>query len=134
MLFVRECGALAGRSTRDEKVDAQINLALDQSSQRRLVKRTIASKRSDKCGSGACKHDAVPFFFPQHNSLRISRNSKTPLLPTTQRAARSAPRAKPSRLRAVWRSVMVSAAESNPISCVPGCAPARLEAKPTTRL
>ena len=50
-----------------------------------------------------------------------------------QRAASSAPRAKPSRLRAVWRSVMVSAAESNPISCVPGCAPARLELMPTDR-
>ena len=42
-------------------------------------------------------------------------------------AAFNAPRAKPSRLRAVWRRVMVSAAESKPISCVPGCAPARLE-------
>ena len=42
-------------------------------------------------------------------------------------AAFSAPRANPSRLRAVCRRVMVSAAESNPISCVPGCAPARLE-------
>src|SRR2546430_12588429 len=38
--------------------------------------------------------------------------SNSPFFPTTQRAARSAPRAKPSRLRAVWRSVMVSAARS----------------------
>src|SRR2546427_246072 len=53
---------------------------------------------------------------------------------TTQRAARSAPRAKLSRLRAVWRSVMVSAAESKPISCVPGCTPARLQPKFTARV
>ena len=99
----------------------------------RFVKRTIPQKRSDKCCAGACKHDAFPSFFLQFNSLRISRNSKTPLLPTTHRAARSAPCANPSRLRAVWRSVMVSAAESKPISCVPGFAPARLALRLTGR-
>src|SRR5438105_13487746 len=62
----------------------------------------------------------MPLQIPQLNSPRISRNSKTPCLPASHRAARKAPRAKPSRLRAVCRSVMVSAAESNPTSCGPG--------------
>src|SRR6266849_2370300 len=77
------------------------------------------------CRLGLAAWDAVSER-PQLNSPRISRNSKTPFLPASHRAARKAPRAKPSRLRAVCRSVMVSAAESKPTSCVPGCAPARL--------
>ena len=36
--------------------------------------------------------------------------------------------------RMVWRNVMVSAAESNPISCVPGILPARFEAVSIFRL
>ncbi len=68
--------------------------------------------------------DAAPV---RPSSFRISRNSNTPFFPAIQRAASSAPRANPSRLRAVWRSVMVSAGESKPISCVPVCPPARLE-------
>ncbi len=116
MLFLRQRGALAGRSARNEKIHARIDLSLDQSSQGGFVKRTIASKRSDKCGTGACEHHAVPSFSSQFNSLRISRNSYMPFFPTIHRAARSAPRANPSRLRAVWRSVMVSPGQSKPIS------------------
>ena len=51
---------------------------------------------------------------------KTSLNLNTPRLPGSHCAAFSAPRANPSRLRAVCRSVMVSAAESKPISCVPG--------------
>ncbi len=128
---MRQRRAFAGCAAWNNEIDARLNLPLDQSSQRRFVKRTIASKRGDKCRAGACKHDAFPFFFPQLNSLRISRNSNTPCLPLIHRSACNAPRAKPSRLRAVCRSVMVSADESKPISCVPGCAPARFEARLT---
>src|SRR5208337_743831 len=89
-----------------------------------LHRKAIARKRRPDLARvyhGAA--DAVPVW---PNSFRISRNSNTPFFPAIQRAARSAPRANPSRLRAVWRSVMVSAGESKPISCVPVCAPARL--------
>src|SRR5439155_10214704 len=63
MLFVRERGALAGCSTGNEEVDACLDLSLDQSSQSGFVKRTIPTKRCDKCGACACKHGCCSFLF-----------------------------------------------------------------------
>ena len=109
----------------------------------RRTSRRIAASSSERSARNGVTN-AVPH--PLHTLLllanplpiirprfTISRNSNQPFFPTTQRAACKAPRAKPSRLRAVCRSVMVSAAESNPISCVPGCAPARFELTSTRR-
>jgi hypothetical protein len=50
----------------------------------------------------------------------IDENSYKPFFPMIQRAARKAPRANPTRLRAVCVRRIVSASESNPISWVPG--------------
>src|SRR6202521_2161650 len=152
MLFVRERGALTRGSTRNKKVNTRINLPLDQYPQLCFVQRSIAAKGSDKRSARARKHGISPYLFKcltaqiqsrrprsvslelrHSNSLRISLNSKKPFLPTIHRAACRAPCANPSRLRAVCRSVIVSTAESKPISCVPGCVPARLALRLTCR-
>src|SRR5437773_7749964 len=50
-----------------------------------------------------------------------------PRLPRTQVAATSAPRANAERSRAEFVSVIVSAGPTNPIVCVPGTYPARVD-------
>src|SRR5205807_4856937 len=114
-----------------QEIDSRMDLAAHQPAQSGFVQGVILAKRSDQRSPASCEHVEFPLCgvvpgrpsldlgrqaqaYP--NSLKISRNSKRPFFPTTQRAALSAPRAKPSRLRAVWRSAMVSAGESNPIS------------------
>src|SRR2546429_1641787 len=96
MLFVRKRGAFARGSTRNEEVDACLDLPLDQSSQCGFVKRTITTKRCDKCSACACKHDAVPFFSLSpirrgSREIRIALFSPRPSVP------RGAPRAQNSR-------------------------------------
>src|SRR5579859_1251350 len=157
VLLMRQRGTFSRCPAGNQKIDPRLNLTLNQPVQRPLVQRTIVTERSDQCRSRSRKASVSSHVFPllgflifdrrpvlaawdagsenpQLNSPRICRNSKTPCLPATHRAARKAPRAKPSRLRAVCRSVMVSAAESNPISCVPGCAPARFAVRVSVRL
>src|SRR5260370_1372065 len=63
MFFVRKRGALACCAARHKKVDASVDLPLDQTPKRSFIERTIAAKRSDKRSAGTCKHDVVPFFF-----------------------------------------------------------------------
>ena len=48
MLFVRQRGTLARRSARHQKIDARIDLPLDQRPQRWFVERTIAPKGSNE--------------------------------------------------------------------------------------
>src|SRR5439155_6047717 len=64
MFFVRQRRALARGTAWHEKVDASVNLALNEGSQRCFVQRSIVSKWSDKCRACTCKHGAFPFFSP----------------------------------------------------------------------
>src|SRR5208282_3432265 len=138
-LRVRERRAFARGAAGHEEIDAGVDLALDETAQRLLIEGLVPPKRSDQRRAASGKHLRVSFVYLSaalkaaalhlnlySRSFAISRKSKKPFLPTTHRAARKAPRAKPSRLRAVCRIVIVSAAESKPISCVPGTVPARL--------
>src|SRR5712692_5721975 len=143
VLGAREGGVLARGAAGHEEVDSRLDLAPHEAAQRLFVEREILPEWSNQRGSASPEHSRLlvrwgrPARSPpgglegpalcSTQLNKTSRNSKNPFLPITQRAAFSAPRAKPSRLRAVWRSVMVSAGESNPISCVPGRAPARFE-------
>src|SRR5713226_601518 len=122
MLLVSQRGTFTGGPAGNQKIDPRLNLTLDQPVKRPFVQRTIAPEWCDKgrarasktcaskhvapsrvtdfdCRLGLAAWDAVSER-PQLNSPRISRNSKTPFLPASHRAARKAPRAKPSRLRA----------------------------------
>ena len=75
-----------------------------------------------------CLLPKVPGRWNAHNpstSLIVNQ----PRRPWTQRAASSAPRAKMLRSRAAWVSVIVSPPPSKPMVCVPGMAPARVEAR-----
>ena len=123
VLVARQRRALARGAAGDQKVDPGFDLPPHQTPQRGFIQGQIRLERRDQRRSASGKHVPPPDFATK----QISLNSWKPCLPTTHSAAFRAPRAKPSRLRAVWRSVMVSAAESKPISCVPGMVPARLE-------
>ena len=79
------------------------------------IERQILPKRSNQRRTASRKHLSTSFC-RHSSSFTISRKSKKPFLPTTHLAARRAPRANPSRLRAVCRIVIVSEAESKPIS------------------
>src|SRR5581483_7241655 len=135
MLMPAERRIFARRAAGDEEIDARFHLPADECAQGRIIKRKIAPKRSHQRGAASRKHVSSCSVRVENHcpSNKASLNSNQPFLPITHLAAVSAPRAKPSRLRAVCRSVIVSAPESKPISCVPGCLPARLEPTSTGR-
>src|SRR5215831_13534842 len=133
MFAVCQRWALAGRAARHQEVHAAANLAPHKLSQRSLIKRKIRLKWRNQRRTASNKSHRDLLLQIELKCSTISRNSKNPVLPTNQRAARKAPCAKPSRLRAVCRNVIVSSAESNPISWVPGTAPARFAVRLTGR-
>src|SRR5260370_20162218 len=60
MLLACECGALAGSAARNEKVDACLDLPLDQMAQRLFVERTVFPKWGNKSRAGSSKHCVSP--------------------------------------------------------------------------
>src|SRR5688572_13176472 len=113
---------LAGSAAGRDEVDARVDLPLHQPTHGGLVYRAILSEWRDERRTNTREASTHG-----HDPLRTSSIVNQPRRPCTQRAASSAPAAKPRRSRAVWVSSIVSDAPSNPIVCVPGIAPARVD-------
>src|SRR5258707_683164 len=121
-LGVGERRILSGRPAGREKVDAGVDLSTAETANSGLIELSALGERRDEGGADSgewCSHDVNP-----STSCIVNQ----PRLPTTHRAAVSAPRAKPDRSRAVCVSIIVSAGPSKPIVCVPGMKPARVDA------
>src|SRR5262249_50676517 len=113
LFFVAQRRAFSRSAARNQEIDARFDLPPHQPPQRFLIEREVAPERRHQRCTASRKHWSISF--STHSiSLTISRKSKNPFFPATHRAARRAPRANPSRLRAVCRMVMLSAAESKP--------------------
>ena len=129
-----------------EKMNAGIDLTPRQAPHRGFVELAALRERRHERGphsSKRCSHDVLqalkprlpldctpdlpyPTYLP-YPTPSTSFIVNQPRLPCTHRAAASAPRANAVRSRAVWVSVIVSAGPSNPMVCVPGMKPARVE-------
>src|SRR5207302_7860707 len=108
---------LAGGAARDEKIDAAVDLKIDEAFQRRFVERAAVRKRSDEgCAEAFEFHD-----------MTNSSKRNNPLRPRSSPAAMTAPRAKPSRPRARCEISMRSSGESKKRVCRPNSAPTREE-------
>src|SRR2546427_5533933 len=111
LLLGREGRALARRAAGDEQLHPARDLALHQRAHPGLVHAAVGGERGDERRRAPAQPlhalcHGVVFLSASRISSSTSAKANTPRRPGSQRAAASAPAAKPSRERAVWTRVI----------------------------